>query len=262
MLRAILPHGLVRYLDWKARFERIGVPGTRAWSEASRQAILKSRIELLPEVKSGRFGCVLDVGANLGDWAGSLLQFCKIDTLHAFEPNPHLAKTLQTRFSSHPGIRNFVLHQSAVGNVSAQTTFNIMSGSALSSVLAPNEKCNELYPNDAAIIEKITVPIVRLDDVIPKEQIIDVFKLDVQGYERIALKGSAETLKRTKAILLETHYISHYVNDDNISSLFDLMTNKYGFKYFNMSACERDSHGRATWADCCFINPALVKVAG
>jgi FkbM family methyltransferase len=260
MLRSVLPHGLARFHDWKARFERIGAPGSHAWNESSRQALLKSRIELLPPILWSDLNCVLDVGANLGDWTASLLEFCQVNTLHAFEPNPHLAANLNNRFARHSRLKQFVLHQAAVGNDSSQVTFNITAGSALSSVLQPNSTCQQLYTKESAIVERVTVPQVRLDDAVPGDQIIDVYKLDVQGYERAALAGSVETLKRTKAILLETHFVSHYEQDDNIASLFDLMCKTYGFVFHDMSACERDSHGRATWADCCFINPKLVPV--
>ena len=260
MLRSLLPHGWVTLSDWKQRFKRIGLPGSLAWSRAKRQALISSRFELLPQVVGRQLRCVLDVGANKGDWAGSLLELCNIETLIAFEPNPNLAEELRHRFASRHLVKNFTLHQAAVGKSASEVSFNITVGSALSSVLTPNEKCHQLYPADSAIAKIIKVPMIRLDDVIPSDQVVDVFKLDVQGFEQTALEGSYKVLERTKAILLETHFISHYLNDDCISSLFDLMINKYKFRYCDMSPSERDSNGRAIWADCCFVNPALVNI--
>jgi hypothetical protein len=49
----------------------------------------------------------------------------------------------------------------------------------------------------------IDVDVARLDDVLPAGEMIDILKIDVEGFELEVLKGSIESLRRTRYLLLE-----------------------------------------------------------
>ena len=48
----------------------------------------------------------------------------------------------------------------------------------------------------------IKVEINRIDDIIPKDRPISIIQLDVEGYEKEALTGALETIRRCKPILI------------------------------------------------------------
>jgi hypothetical protein len=56
--------------------------------------------------------------------------------------------------------------------------------------------------------EAIEVEMVRIDDVVPADCVADVIKMDVEGYEFLALKGMTALLARSPdaAIVLEVSY--------------------------------------------------------
>ena len=48
----------------------------------------------------------------------------------------------------------------------------------------------------------IEVNINKIDEIIPKDRHISILQLDVEGYEKEALSGAIETIKRCKPILI------------------------------------------------------------
>jgi hypothetical protein len=103
------------------------------------------------------------------------------------------------------------------------------------------------------------VEVIPLDDLLPANKEIDLMKLDVQGFEREVLAGSASALRRTRAIVIETNFQSHYSKDSTFDALFQLFTHDLGFSFWNISDPFHGKTGQSLWADTIFINLALVS---
>src|SRR5438105_3143791 len=92
MIDSLVPAGLERFLRWNRRFQALGLPGwaaaRAATSRARKQAYSSARIEHIPAPVLRDLRCVVDVGANRGQWANALLEFIKPDRIDLFEPNP------------------------------------------------------------------------------------------------------------------------------------------------------------------------------
>jgi hypothetical protein len=58
------------------------------------------------------------------------------------------------------------------------------------------------------------IKIKQLDRVFVKKKIVDLIKIDVEGYEEKVIKGGLKTLKKTKVILIEYHKDDLYLNYD------------------------------------------------
>ena len=56
--------------------------------------------------------------------------------------------------------------------------------------------------------------IKQLDRVFVKQKIVDLIKIDVEGYETKVIKGGLKTLIKTKVILIEYHKDDLYLNYD------------------------------------------------
>src|SRR5581483_4361453 len=107
---------------------------------------------------------------------------------------------------------------------------------------------------------QISTKVVPLDDVLHDDEPIDLIKIDVQGFEHSVLRGALKTLQRTRALLVETNFTSHYCGDGSFGTLFNHLT-ELGFEFWNVSAPYRGSKGRALWADAVFLNRALAPSA-
>lgn len=263
-MRNLIPAGLLRTLEWKARFGVVGFSSTAAWrvvtSKAYRDALVDSRIEQLPRALRSDLSLVVDVGANTGQWISSLQKLLSIERAEVFEPNPGAFKILSSNLGNRPGIH---LHQIALGACSEISTLHVTRTSSLASLLRPAELLEEQYTaHHASVIGEIQVPVKTLDAILPDDATIDLLKIDVQGFERQVLLGGIKTLRRTRALLIEMNFVSHYEGDDTFASLTHLLTHDLGFEFWDMSLPHRGPDGRALWSDAVFINPALQPVGG
>lgn len=263
LIRNLIPAGLLRTLDWKARFRRVGFSSGEALravvSRTHRDALVNSRIEQLPGSLRSHLSLVVDVGANIGQWFSSLQKLVSIQRAEVFEPNPEAFKILSSKLADEPGIH---LHQAALGMRSEVSTLHVTRTSSLASLLRPSEILATQYTaNHASVVKEVQVPVTTLDAVLTEEDAIDLLKIDVQGSERSVLLGGVKALKRTRALLIEVNFVSHYEGDDTFASLNHLIT-ELGFEFWDMSLPHRGPSGRALWTDAVFVNPAMQPVGG
>lgn len=106
-------------------------------------------------------------------------------------------------------------------------------------------------PGDFSVGSTVTVPLVRLDDVIPADTAVGLLKIDVQGYEIPVLQGASHTLSNTSALLLEVNYVGHYEGGATFDELYETVR-KHGFRTFGISAPYSGKEG-PLWADAMFV---------
>jgi FkbM family methyltransferase len=257
LIRHFLPAGLNHIVKWQKRFKAVGFDRGRALRAAlsgpMRRALVDSRIEHLPREFLNHLDLVVDIGANEGQWASAFLSFATVHRLEAFEPNPEVFAVLKNRFANRP---NTHLHNLALGDSHTTIDLNVTQGSGLSSMLMPTEMVRREYAPAAEIIKQIPVQVVPLDDLLDDGARIDLMKIDVQGFEHPVLRGATKCLSRTRALLIETNFASHYSGDGSFGTLFNHL-NELGFDFWDISAPYRGSAGQALWADSVFLNRAL-----
>jgi len=254
--RKIAPGGLLSAWDWKCRFQRLGLPLRHAWKNAFSQelkaAFVSCGVEHLPPKLRSRPMSVVDVGANDGTWLASLSKFCCIEHGEAFEPNPESFERLRARFR---GNTNICLHRAAVGERPGTLMLKIMASTDFSSFLPVSSLVEKQYGHDAArVIYEVPVEVTTLDAALTSLESIDLLKVDVQGFERSVFSGAYQTLKRTRAVLVEANLKSHYMGDDTLGSLYELLTKEHGLVFWDMSPPYRGRDGCALWTDAIFLN--------
>lgn len=260
MIRRLVPYGLQRALDWKVRFQDMGLGELAAWraaaSRSMRQALLMSRIEYLPPALRTQLSLVVDVGANVGQWISAFLKFVIVERAEVFEPNPHVFTDLKACLRDRPGVH---LHNIAVGDQPGDLTLHVTHESTSSSLLPASDMRAKWCGPDAGIVSEIPVPVMPLDSMIPAGSVVDLLKVDVEGFERQVLTGGLETLKRTRAVLIEMHFESHWQGDAPFGIIYNLLIGDLGFRFWDMSPLEREPRrgGRALWADVAFVNPSM-----
>ncbi len=151
---------------------------------------------------------VIDVGANVGQFAVASAKLFPEVFVHSFEPNPNCVTLLQRNVRS---LHNVAVYPVTIGEREGEIDFHINSHSHSSSVLALSENHQDAFP-DAREVGTIRVKMTTLDQVLAGVELAApiLLKLDVQGYEAQVLRGSPEVLKRVDYLVVEVSFKPMY----------------------------------------------------
>ncbi len=137
----------------------------------------------------------VDVGANIGQHSLFMSRFAA--QVHSFEPFAKVRDRLLLQIA-HNRLENIRVHALGLSNENARMPFFAPTGS--------NEGIGSF---DASTTSKGNVAIgelelVKGDDYLAREGIdrIDILKMDVEGFEKLALQGLRETLLTTRPLLV------------------------------------------------------------
>jgi FkbM family methyltransferase len=171
---------------------------------------------------------VIDVGANVGQFAIACAKIFRDVSVHSFEALPECAQQLKRNVAGLGGVRVYPL---ALGGESGEVTMHVNSHSHSSSMLALGERHKRAFPG-AREIDSIKVNMSTLDLVmkpIPLERPV-LLKLDVQGYEPQVLEGATETLDRVDYVLLEASFRPLYEGEKTFTEIARSMEQR-GFAF-------------------------------
>lgn len=225
----------------------LGLKGTREYEKAA----LACRYELWPlELRHPvKPWTLVDVGANTGEFSAAVATLVQLESVHAFEPQPSCHVQLSKILQSIPNSR---LHPAAVGANTGEIELFCTANSKLSSVLSPAHSVSNSYKkNDFLLKRNMMVPLVRLDDVIPRGTEIGLMKIDVQGFELSVLAGAERSLRSTSALLMEVNYVKHYEDGAVFDDLYNAVRS-HGFHLAGISS-PYSGHLGPLWADAMFI---------
>jgi FkbM family methyltransferase len=255
-LRAIIQAFSPSILDRIIEAKRVLAPvSSRPWldacSRSKRAAIARSRFQVLPTTFKSSPLFVIDVGANHGQWIGSLLELLSIPELWIFEPNPEAMRVCQQRIGSRSGLKFFDV---ALGDAAGQITLHVTASSDFASVLRPRDEflVKHYGKNAASVVLNQQVEVCTLDSLVPASKIVDLLKIDVQGCERAVLSGAGRVLAKTRAVLIEANLQSHYVGDAAFPALWSILA-EHGFSFWSLSPPYLGQLGESLWADAVFV---------
>ena len=231
------------------------VLGRSSWmdacSAAKRLALEESRLSILPpKLRSPLF--VINVGANEGQWISSLLELVSVPEIWIFEPNSEAMEICRKRIGPRPEVKYFDL---ALGETDGHAELHVTASSPFASLLQPRvDFLKRHYCAEAAdVVLSKQIQIATLDSLVPESRVVDLLKVDVQGFECEVLFGAQRTLRKTRAVLLEVLLQSHYRDDHMFPELWNRMA-EYGFSLWSLSQPYTGSEGEALWADAVFVN--------
>src|SRR5438046_6173778 len=132
---------------------------------------------------------VADVGANIGIYA-QFLSLCVGPTgsVHSFEPSPDNFRRLSAATRDLSNVR---LTQAAVGERSGECKLYV------------SDKLNvdhRAYKADGDSRRAVPTEMIALDDYFKPGQRVDLIKMDIQGYELHALRGTQRVLRENRDI--------------------------------------------------------------
>jgi FkbM family methyltransferase len=182
---------------------------------------------------------IIDVGANVGQFAVACAKIFPTSTVHSFEPEPKSLEKLKRNVENLSKVR---ICPVALGERSGEALFHINSHSHSSSILPLEERHRQAFP-EAQEVKTIKVPLSTLDREL-KSISMDrpvLLKLDVQGYEPHVLEGASDTLKRVDYVILEASFRPMYVGEKTFVEITAMMEER-GFQFLRPLAWLTDPH--------------------
>jgi FkbM family methyltransferase len=135
----------------------------------------------------------LDIGANAGGVLEQIVRLAPAGRHIAFEPLPALADDLKRRF---PGVE---VRRCALADQTGTAEFvHVVNRPGYSGLR------ERRYPG-AERLERLTVEVARLDDVLDRDYRPALIKIDVEGAEREVIAGGLETIARHKPLVVFEH---------------------------------------------------------
>jgi FkbM family methyltransferase len=249
-LKYFAPAGLVRLWEFRHRFRALGLPAHWADVQEYRKALDLSQIELIPPEKIPSLKCVVDVGANVGDWSVGMALLTRVPEIIAFEPVPDVFAQLRENAKPYPQIRCV---QSAIGAGRGQITLNVHRRHQMSSVLQIREEARDVHGMQEDIALPIQVRVTSLDEELSAYGEISLLKVDVQGYEPEVFDGARSILFRTEILMVEVTYASYYRGDMQFDEQHRLITSLAPFKLWGISSPHCAPSGQPLWADAVYV---------
>lgn len=157
--------------------------------------------------------CVLDVGANVGQYATELRGLGYRKRIESFEPMGDAWELLCKRASGDP---NWNVHRMAIGDESADRTLNVSANGPSSSLLPLTAAGKNTTGVNLNYVSQETVTVRRLDDIWPSLNLTGqriFLKIDTQGYERNVLQGVSSRLADIAGVQIEVPLSSIYESE-------------------------------------------------
>ena len=191
--------------------------------------------------------CVLDIGANVGDWTLPMAQRVgPLGKVIAFEPVPYLAETIvkTARVNRHSWVE---VQQLALSATDGTTEFSVERANSGGSRLGRMD----------GDFSQITVRTARLDTLLasrPEIERIDFVKIDVEGFEEAVLQGARASLARFRPGLL---FESGHESAQQRRSIHDLLT---GLDYEAIGAAVPGGLIEISWSNYRGNEPVLAGI--
>jgi FkbM family methyltransferase len=165
---------------------------------------------------------IIDVGANMGQFALAAHVYYPSARIIAFEPHSEAFDELRKKTAKVP---NITLHKLALGEKSGMMRFYANDYTLASSALEIHPNQIKLFPNTSRTHE-IVVTASTLDEVFSGEHIDHpvILKLDVQGFEKRILQGGGQFLKQIDYLLFEASFVPMYHEEPLFSELHEFVS--------------------------------------
>jgi FkbM family methyltransferase len=222
--------------------------GTKAHNLESKYLGCFEILQLIKQ-ESQQINSIYDIGACIGTFSILATAFFPEATIHAFEP---LNDNFQKLECNTNDLKSIFLHQLGLGSENKITDIYITNDSDSSSILNPSTDEIKKYWN-ISVTNTQKIEVYKLDDYIcsKKIQMPELIKIDVQGYELEVLKGSAESLKSAKWLILEISFKELYEGQAFFHEIIHFMA-KNKFYLFSLGRGTATGIHQLVQADCLF----------
>ena len=218
---------------------------------------------------------IFDIGANVGKTVDEFKNWWPESMIYCFEPQEECWDELFLRENKFKTGKVYV-NKFALGNQNKTETFythqmhsgisgfnkinlNSVDSVYLNKVL--NEGKEDINNYKRIINHERSIGIRRVDDFINEQEnfpkIIDLVKIDTQGFEPEVLDGFGEILKNVKVIITELMFYDYYERSLSFTAIEKYLLPS-GFKLYDISHISKNPmNGRTDWVDVVYENKFL-----
>ena len=157
---------------------------------------LKSEIDLCTSLLPRGVSCFVDIGGNLGEYSEEVLSRYPDSRITIFEPAVVNCSILCDKFFCHPNVK---IIQSALSDCKGVMPLYADAPGSGGASLVKREL--DHFGIQVSEVEKVNVN--RFDEIWNERGIIDLVKIDVEGFELLVLKGFGELIKSVRAVQFE-----------------------------------------------------------
>ncbi len=181
-----------------------------------------TRYPLAQYLRDKQIDCVLDVGANIGQYALELRELGYRGRIVSFEPMPAAFEKL-TQASEHDPL--WLVENIALGSETGRLPLSIIANSPSSSFLEVDPRVS-VGTVDLSVVGSVEVPIQPLDKIFASAidgcQHIHL-KIDTQGFERQVIQGALDSLASISLVQMELALVRNYVGETLAEDMIALM---------------------------------------
>ncbi len=157
---------------------------------------------------------IVDVGANIGQFAFMAHTVMPSLPIYSFEPDPACFKELKQTFANHE--IDGECFSVALTDKQGSIDLNVYESSANNSILLrDNESAREIKKVDCSTLDVFDKKLSALEHI--------YLKVDVQGAELSVLRGASQFLKRCKFVQLEVSLVNAYSGNAHIADIMSVM---------------------------------------
>ena len=205
------------------------------------------------------FDTVIDVGANIGQFASSILDNGFQGEIFSIEPSSEAFNELVADSKRYQNWH--VIPRCALGAFEGEAKLNLSANSYSSSILNILSTHTRAAPESAYISEE-SVRLETLDGLFASDTAKGrncFLKLDVQGFEDRVLAGGKRFLERIGGVKIELSILQLYTEQSLHSELISSLE-KSGFSIWNLEpGFSHEISGRTFQYDAVLIHSSLMK---
>lgn len=197
---------------------------------------------------------VIDVGANRGQFAQGAIKVFPDAKFFCFEPIPEVFGNLAKWAETVPN--RITVFNAALGSERKRQEFFLHPEHTMSSSFLQTTALADAELPFTGQQQRIEIDIHTLDDY--RDRILDgettnlLLKIDVEGFEIEALKGSHKTLENVIALIVEIHLLEMFVGHPTFWDVHSFLENK-NYRFAGSFPQGTFDNGRVLGFDAIFI---------
>jgi len=209
----------------------------------------KKIFDTIHKLLGNEINLLIDIGAHKGLYFLELQKKIKINKIIGFEPNPVIYKILEKNISKYSD--KIKIYKLATGSKNTNTILNVNLESSSSSINSLNHNSKYFkrkfkilnFFGNQKIITPTKINIIKLDDFIYENKIklIDLLKIDTEGFEYNTLLGISKNLNKIKLIHFEHHFDDMIIKNYKFSNIHNLLIENGFIKFFKIKMKFRKS---------------------
>lgn len=171
-----------------------------------------------------RVDCVIDAGANVGQFGVDIRRCGYKGAIHSFEPSKSSYERL-LKVSDRDDL--WSVHNFGLGAQEAFLPLHLTENAGLSSSIKEQLRRDDIPSAYVKTVGDEIVSIKRIDSLEYFEDFKRVFlKIDTQGYEYEVLLGAESMFPKITSALIETSFVETYLDHKTIDEIIKLMQSK------------------------------------